>query len=445
MASPLGTIYSRADALKRQLYDMLTNPSDAAAMLGGRIVESGQQAQALQEQTFADPNRPFRVTDPQAMARLTDMLMAGPMGFAPAGVFIGPKSSLWDTQRALRAQEMEQAGIRPEQIWKETLTVRGPDKNWKQEIDISDIAVDVSKIGQEPTPISQVVSQRDLLGSYPQVFDMRVAQETRPGAAGSFRESENLVSLLADTPSIGKTVDPRKVMAHEVQHGIQAIERWPMGGNPESAAFQLGVAKKAATEGLLGDRAVWNSAFNDLVSADRALYMHKLQKLSVQSNVKPRQIFSLSDWYQYGSDYVRQNGSMPKKPGAKRDNWLNDAAAFIKQKNIETKPFLESLQEELPVQEAKNMAARANRKMAKVADKNKEFVEQTSKFKNLEKMSDVQKYERLYGEAEARLAQRRMPLSLEQRRENFPFRYDPNNPQSYGLDVPEQELFFYSQ
>jgi len=86
MASPLGTIYSRADALKRQLYDMLTNPRDAAAMLGGRIVESGQQAQALQEQTFADPNRPFRVTDPQAMARLTDMLMAGPMGFAPAGI-----------------------------------------------------------------------------------------------------------------------------------------------------------------------------------------------------------------------------------------------------------------------------------------------------------------------------------------------------------------------
>jgi len=86
MASPLGTAFSRVDALKRQLYDMITNPRDAAAMLGGRIVESGQQAQALQEQAFGDPNRPFRVTDPQAMARLTDMLMAGPMGFAPAGI-----------------------------------------------------------------------------------------------------------------------------------------------------------------------------------------------------------------------------------------------------------------------------------------------------------------------------------------------------------------------
>jgi len=86
MASPLGTIYSRADSLKRQLYDMITNPRDAAAMLGGRIVESGQQAEALQQQTFGDPQNPFRVTDPQAMARLTDMLMAGPMGFAPAGI-----------------------------------------------------------------------------------------------------------------------------------------------------------------------------------------------------------------------------------------------------------------------------------------------------------------------------------------------------------------------
>jgi len=86
MATPLGTAFSRVDALKRQLYDMIANPRDAASMLGGRIVESGQQAEALQQQTFGDPQNPFRVTDPQAMARLTDMLMAGPMGFAPAGI-----------------------------------------------------------------------------------------------------------------------------------------------------------------------------------------------------------------------------------------------------------------------------------------------------------------------------------------------------------------------
>ena len=86
MASPLGTTFSRIDALKRQLYDMITNPRDAAAMLGGRIVESGQAAEELQRQAFGDPTQPFKVTNPEAMARLTDMIMQGPMGFAPAGI-----------------------------------------------------------------------------------------------------------------------------------------------------------------------------------------------------------------------------------------------------------------------------------------------------------------------------------------------------------------------
>jgi hypothetical protein len=88
MATPLANLFSRIDAYKRGLFDMVRNPGDALSMMSGRIVESEQQAQALQEQTFGDSHRPFRVTDPQAMARLTDMLMAGPMGFAPAGITV---------------------------------------------------------------------------------------------------------------------------------------------------------------------------------------------------------------------------------------------------------------------------------------------------------------------------------------------------------------------
>jgi disulfide oxidoreductase YuzD len=109
--TPLGTAFSRVDALKRQLYDMLTNPRDAAAMLGGRIVESGQQAQALQEQTFGDPNRPFRVTDPQAMARLTDMLMAGPMGFAPAGTISGATRDVIRSSADSLASQLNKLGF----------------------------------------------------------------------------------------------------------------------------------------------------------------------------------------------------------------------------------------------------------------------------------------------------------------------------------------------
>lgn len=82
----LGSVFSSADALKRRLYDLITNPADYAAMMGGRIQESAQTAQALQNQAFSNPQRPTQVTDPRALQQLTDMIMAGPMGFAPAGI-----------------------------------------------------------------------------------------------------------------------------------------------------------------------------------------------------------------------------------------------------------------------------------------------------------------------------------------------------------------------
>lgn len=59
---------------------------DRAVAAGQRIGQSGQEAIALQNQAFADPRRPTRVTDEAALARLTDMIMGGPMGFAPAGI-----------------------------------------------------------------------------------------------------------------------------------------------------------------------------------------------------------------------------------------------------------------------------------------------------------------------------------------------------------------------
>jgi hypothetical protein len=59
---------------------------DRALAAGERIGQSGQEAIALQNQIFGDPNRPLRVTDERALARLTDMIMGGPLGFAPAGI-----------------------------------------------------------------------------------------------------------------------------------------------------------------------------------------------------------------------------------------------------------------------------------------------------------------------------------------------------------------------
>jgi hypothetical protein len=55
-------------------------------MVGGRTQENMAAAQALQNEAFADPQNPLRITNPQALSQLTQMITSGPMGFAPAGI-----------------------------------------------------------------------------------------------------------------------------------------------------------------------------------------------------------------------------------------------------------------------------------------------------------------------------------------------------------------------
>jgi len=86
MAERLTPLTSRIDALKRQLYDALTNPKDYLSMVGGRAAESLYATQQLQKQAFSDPRNPFKVTNENALRQLTDALMSGPLGFAPAGI-----------------------------------------------------------------------------------------------------------------------------------------------------------------------------------------------------------------------------------------------------------------------------------------------------------------------------------------------------------------------
>lgn len=81
-----GTLPEDTQDFRRVLAGIGRTLRDRAIAAGQRIGQSGQEAIALQNQAFADPRRPTRVTDEAALARLTDMIMGGPMGFAPMGM-----------------------------------------------------------------------------------------------------------------------------------------------------------------------------------------------------------------------------------------------------------------------------------------------------------------------------------------------------------------------
>ena len=59
---------------------------EQARRAGQSLLQSRAERQALMAQTFANPDRPFQVTDQAGLAQLGDQVMAGELGFAPAGI-----------------------------------------------------------------------------------------------------------------------------------------------------------------------------------------------------------------------------------------------------------------------------------------------------------------------------------------------------------------------
>lgn len=82
----LPAIYSGADQLKRGVYGLLTNPKEQAERAVQSLLQSRAERQALMGQAFANPDRPFQVTNPQALSQLGTDVLTGELGIAPVGM-----------------------------------------------------------------------------------------------------------------------------------------------------------------------------------------------------------------------------------------------------------------------------------------------------------------------------------------------------------------------
>jgi len=442
-------------------------------------------------------------------------------GSAPAnalGMFIGPKSSAWNKANYEKAVEMEKAGARPSDIWRETMTARGLDNKWRQEIPDNAAVLNMEKIPKTPNrfelanqylvdkgivpadkigvlgigshdrlvpraaqqealdyadnylktnPVQAVrlpsaLQHNALEEAYPNLFNnLRVARETRPDIRGAFDQQKRLVTTGGAT-HIGQTAEQqanaaRSTLLHEIQHAIQQTENFGRGGSPESAKLIAQAQIKSELAPLATPFATNRKYWDDYGAAARSEYMVRLGDIATRENIKPRTIYSLSDWYKYGDDYRREAGIQPKKPGFARDEWFRGAAQYIQNRNFSS----DAKYQDLPynnLRDAKNAQKRAMTQIKKTDEAAKQFRELEGKQKTFEKMSDVEAYRRLAGEAESRLTQTREKLTMDERRANYPFAeqyqrtmYEngrPGTPErfnQYGLDVPRDETVAYTQ
>jgi hypothetical protein len=384
----LPAIYSGADQLKRGVYGLLTNPMEQAERAGQSLLQSRADRQALMARTFANPERPFQVTDQAGLAQLTDQVMSGELGFAPAGIFIGAGAKNFNKKAAFEASKMEKAGKTPQEIWEKTGTVRGLDNNWRQEISDKDIPVLSYGTAKELASYPQmqnVLGHKELYGNYGGVLSNAPvgadeAVFTRDfmgkpkvgGASFNQRTNEYTVSPRPEGATGSEYAKEQKsALIHELQHGVQKIEDWNRGGH-----------------------------FNYFNQQDDALLAKKVLMMRDEIDRLP--------------------SSIP----------FEDRAKTVKEmfEKLDMSPI-----DKKTMEIVSDVGGQPNNEL-------QNLVTLYGLDKRSTPYSPFEMYNNLAGEAEARLAQTRIDLTPEQRLENFPFKQG-----KFGLDINPDDALIWNE
>lgn len=185
----------------------------------------------------------------------------GAGGVGKRDIFIGKSARTWDASAAKRAEELEAAGVEPENIWRETGTFRGPDGQLRQEI--PDAMAFKPTVGTPEANtrfwnVNEAVLHPAMRKAYPEMMEETLTTiERKPFAESGFYQ--------AKVPRTDETVglDPelyvaardrgsiKSILAHELQHAVQEAEGFAKGGSPRM--FEKGVALSERGRGVLED------------------------------------------------------------------------------------------------------------------------------------------------------------------------------------------------
>jgi len=219
------------------------------------IEQSDKRYQDLYSKAFADPKNPFKITDKKALSQLAEMTQGGLLGMAEVGMFIGAGSKAFDKAMAFTASKLEKKGVSPQEIWKETGTVRGPDGQWRQEISDKEAFIKGNKPFEDvimgaydrgvletgdqlyKTNVGNVMYHNTLKQAYPELMAietqmMRKGSNARGSLGTDKASNEQILSVKKDLPP----EEARSTMLHELQHAVQEKEGFAVGGNVDTMA-----------------------------------------------------------------------------------------------------------------------------------------------------------------------------------------------------------------
>lgn len=247
----LAALFSTIDSAKRQLGDALSNPGLYAQQIAGQITDAGRDYKAKLDAAMPDAN-PWAGGTPEARLDAINAVMAGPMGFAPAGMFVnGTAKGLENAGLYRHALEMRNKGAAPKEIWNETGWAQAPwDQRWRTEISDSasrpllvqelhrpglDLEPTGSMHGTGGGPFGQASEafQHDkLFSAYPSLDKINLLARVEPESFwGVFNPAAN--GPRDQIVARGRTPEElRSVILHEMQHAVQKRAGFQQGGSP---------------------------------------------------------------------------------------------------------------------------------------------------------------------------------------------------------------------
>lgn len=367
-------------------------------------------------------------------------------GGTDLGMFAGRGARTADLDALRRFEQMQAENLPASQTWQETGWMKGPEG--LPRFEISDDASLISPFF-DPTKLPNVqrhsdfqflpdvLIHPDLYRAYPELRDYRVGAVDNRNIVGAYDHTNRSILLGGDYRQsfLEAPNELRSTMLHEIQHAVQRLEGFERGGSPQVAPKILTEQARAELNTFSPNlSSAYDHSISNLGFASNRLYLHKLDDVINSSNIRPSTIRRLSDWYEHSSNIINNFGVAPTKAGPARDEWYRNAARYIKNQNLEKRPALSNYQQ-YSQKDLNNVYRRSDRQLDKIRDDYFKMRKTAQKYQELGKLSDYQLYERIAGEAEARLVEARTPMSPSERRAQFPFRQ---------LDVPYNELLYRS-
>lgn len=231
---------------------MRTSVKKLIGLLGDKFAQMPQRTAEMKQGLLDAPSQLANLLSPELaqrvrQARETPAGMTPQMadewinkgmeltGLAPIGglmgTFIGKTAKTWDAGKAKLAEELLEKGVDPREVWKQTGTLKGVDRELRQEI--PDNMATLNDAGTWVGRADQGYSHPALYNAYPELAETQL--RIFPGMSGG--------SFSPDGVTVGTKRGleaGRSAAAHEFQHPIQQIEGWASGGNPEMMRGLMG-------------------------------------------------------------------------------------------------------------------------------------------------------------------------------------------------------------